>query len=535
MAETGQTTPQRTLGWRWAAAVFAVALALRLAYFPTAAADPTFAHPFLDALWNLQHASAIAHGRIVAPEPFYRAPLYTYALAVLLVLSRGSLLLVHLGQLILGSITAVLVGMLGARLFGRGAGALAGLLYGTAATVLFFDFELLNSAVFLPLAVAALLATEHATRDPSPARFFAAGLAIGFAAIARPDILAFAPAALALAVLAARGSGWRPGRILAAGGLLCAGLASPIAPVTAYNLLAGRDAVLISSEGGVAFFVCNNPAADGYTATMPGPTDTASYATDGIYTDNIESSGRYGARLALHHDPKPSEVSRYWTGRALAWIAQHPGAWARLTLRRAYFLLGGFEIGDQKNLTYFLETWWPFRVLPRWWWLFPLAVAALTLPGDHRGRLLLAAFAVTYGAVLVIFVPEERLRLAIYPAVCILAARLLVASASALRARRSSGVALRLAFAAALVPVMMWDPIGYSIRERTDARIARAQLSERGGDAARAEQLFLEALAIDPGRPRPRHAYAAFLARHGRESEARAIGGLDYHELSGRP
>lgn len=517
--------PAHSLGWRWAAFIFAAALALRFAYLPTAAADPTFARPYLDGLWNVQHASAIAHGHLVGSEPFFRAPLYTYFLAGLLFLAGGDLLWVHIAQLILGSITAVLVGTLGARLMGRWVGVLAGLLYGGAATVLLFDFELLNAAVFIPLVVTMLLALERATRAPSPRRFFVTGLALGLAAIARPDILAFSPVALAIAGAAARRSGWRRARLLAGGALLCAGLALAIAPVTAYNAIAGRDRVLISSQGGASLYVSNNPDADGYTSVMPGQTDTASYAADGTYTDNIESSSRYLARRALGHEPKPSEVSRYWSGRALSWIMAEPEAWASLALRKAFYLVGGFEIGDQKNLTYFLDTWRPFVALPRWWWLFPLALAALTVPGERRERLLLAAFAVTYGATLVAFVPEERLRLALFPVLCILAARFLVVGAAAVRDRQWRGPALRLAFVASLIPVMMWDPTGYTVRERIESRIARAAASERRGDAPHAERLLLDALAIDPGWWRARRSYAAFLERHGRHPEAQAIGG----------
>lgn len=517
--------PDPGLGWRWAAVIFLTALAVRFAYLPTAAADPTFHRPFLDALWNLQHAWAIAHGQLVGVEPFYRAPLYTYFLAGLLFVTGGNLLWVHIAQIVLGSLTAALVGTLGARLMGRRVGVLAGLLYAGCATVLLFDFELLNAAVFMPLVVTMLLALERASSEPSPMRFFLIGLALGLAATARTDILAFSPVAVVIAGGAAWRAGWRGVRLLAGGGLLCAGLALAIAPVTLYNAIAGRDWVLISSQGGAILYVCNNPEADGYTSVIPGPTDTASYAADGTYTDNIESSSRYLARQALGHEPRPSEVSRYWSGRALGWIMAQPRAWARLVVRKAFYLVGGFEIGDQKNLTFFLDTWWPFALLPRWWWLFPLALAAGTIPGARRGRLLLGAFAVTYGAMLVVFVPEERLRLALYPVICILAARFLVTGAAALRDRQWRGIAIRIAFVASLIPVMNWDPIGYTVRERVESRIARATDSERRGDSVAAERLFLEALAIDPSWPKARAGYAFFLARHGRESEARAVGG----------
>ena len=525
MARPRRPLPETALGWRGAGLVAAAALAVRFAYLATAAADPTFWRPYLDSLWNLQEATAIAGGRLALAAPFYRAPLYQYVLAGLLRLSCGDLLWVRVAQISLGALAAVLVGELGARLFSRPTGAVAGLLYAGAGVLVLSDMELLNAAVFLPLVAAVLLAFERAWRRPSPAGFALAGVLSGLAALARPDILPIALVAIALHAAAARRSGLSTGRSAAAAAAGLGALALAIAPATLHNLVAGRDFVLISSQGGSNLFVGNNAAADGYTPAMPGPTDTASYAADGTYTDNMESSARYGARLALGGEPRPSEVSRFWARQALAWIRSHPGAWLRLTLRKAFYLAGGFEIGDQKNVTYYLEAWPPFALLPRWWWLFPLALAGLTVSGCPRQRLLLAAFGLTYGATIVAFVVLERYRLALYPAVCVLAARFLVWGFEAARARGWRALLPRLALAASAVAVTRWDPTGYTVRERVESRIARAATSERQGDAARAERLLVGALELDPARTRSRLAYAAFLERHGRLPEARAVGG----------
>ena len=157
-------------------------------------------------------------------------------------------------------------------------------------------------------------------------------------------------------------------------------------------------------------------------------------------------------------------------------------------------------------------------------WLFPLALAALVLSGERRGRLLLGAFVATYGATIVAFVPEERLRLALYPALCIMAARFLLWAIGASNSRQWRPLALRLALAGVMAIAMGWVT-GYTVPERIESQIARALDSEHRGDSARAERLFLDALAMDPSWPKARAGYALFLERHGREPEARAVGG----------
>jgi len=524
MSASPPARPDRALGWRWAGCIYAAALALRFAYLGTAAADPTFWRPYLDSLWHLQWASAIAHGTLLGAVPFYRPPLYPYFLAGVLALTGGDLLGVRIVQIALGALTPVLVGVLGARMFGRAAGVTAGLLYAGAATVVLTDFELLSPVVLLPLVVGALLALERAAREPSGSSAFVLGLLIGLAAIARPDILPFAPVAAALVAVPAWRSGWYRREMVRGGVALAVGLAIPIVPVTAVNAIVGHDTVLICSNGGVNLYLGNNPDADGFTPLMPGPTDTASYAPDGTYTDNVMSSGRYVARVALGREPKPSEVSRYWTRRVLAWAWSHPGAWAALMARKAFYLIGGFEIGDTKNLTYYLEAWRPFAVLPRWWWVFPLAAAGLTIPGDRRQRAILGAYVATYAAAIVAFLVVDRYRLVIVPALCVLAGRFLVWAVGEARAGRWRPLALRAALAATLALLVTRDPTGYTVRERVESRIARAGTSERVGDPARAESLLLDALALDPTGGRARSAYAAFLARHGRLAEAGALG-----------
>jgi hypothetical protein len=190
-------------------------------------------------------------------------------------------------------------------------------------------------------------------------------------------------------------------------------------------------------------------------------------------------------------------------------------------LRKTFYLTGGFEIGDNKNLSSFFAAWPPFGVMPRWWWLLPLAVSGSLLPGRRRGILLLGTFALAYGMSIVAFFVCERYRLPLYPVVCILAARLLLWAGSALRSGSFKELGLRVALAVSLVAWTLWDPTGYTIRERVDGRIARALTWEARGRSGEAEHLLLEALEIAPTWPRARLEYGRFLARHGRGPEAR--------------
>jgi 4-amino-4-deoxy-L-arabinose transferase-like glycosyltransferase len=518
-----QASEPHTLGWRAGLLVFALALAWRFAYLGVAAMEAAFYAPALDSYWHVQWGSAIAHGTLWLSEPFFRAPLYPYFLGALLWVFNGDLLLVRVAQIFVGAGSATLGAVLGARLFGRWVGVVAGVLLASATSLVMFDLELLIAVILVPLVICALLAIERATRAPSISAWLTVGLLLGATAIARPNILLFVPVALLLLTLAARAHGWRGWRLTAGLLVVLGGVALPIAPVTVHNAVVGRDLVLISSQGGVNFYIGNNADADGFTARVVGPSDTEPYAPDGTYTDNVMSSARYVASQTLGRPLKASEISRFWFRKGLDWIRAEPVAWMRLTLRKAFYLTSGFEIGDNKNLTYYLESWRPFAFLPRWWWLFPLALAGLSLAGAPRARLLLVLFLLTYGASIVGFFANERFRLVLYPVLCILAARFVVWVPTALRQREWRALGLRVALVLTLILWTRFDPTGYTYRERIASLVVRAGQTELAGDSSGAERLYRAAVGIDTTSEKARRAYVGFLVRHGRMHEAGAI------------
>lgn len=480
------------------AIIFSLALACRLTYLAVACTAPDFWEPYLDARWHVQWATAVAQGHLLGSEAFFRAPLYPYALGALFAVFGPDLLIARLVQLVLGSATAVLTGILGARIFGRRAGLVAGILFACAASPVLFDAELLLEALFVPLVVVSLLTVEAASRAVSMGRAAIVGVTLGLAAITRPNILLVVPLALLLVVLAARRAGWAVARSGLAVVLLLSCLAVPIAPVALHNWLASRDLVAISWQGGVNFFIGNSAQASGDESFMPAATDTDTYAADGTYTDNVMSASRYTARVAAGAEIKPSAISAYWFRQALEWIRDNPRAWLRLTARKVFFLVGAFEIGDQRNLVESFSSWQPFAVLPRWGWLFPLAVAGLLLPGGKRGRLLALGWGGVYALSIVAFFVTERFRLPLYPLLCVLSARVVVTMLEAAARRHWQALLLPAAGAIAVALAINHDPTGYTVAERMGALRSRASAAAARGQLDRAERLYLQALALTP-------------------------------------
>ncbi len=251
------------------------AFAVRFLYFTEHAASPFFHAVILDEKFYDGVARALAEGRDASRlNPGFRPWLYPVFLAGWFRLGgEWGYVLALCAQHVLGIATAVLVADLSARLFGRpAAGGLAGALYVLAGPPLFFEGELLITGLFTFLATAQLWILSHADADGSrdgPSRlqlwysagwWLAAGMWTALAAQARPNMLLFLAAYPAAALIF---PGRRPARRWLFVAVALAGSLIVLITFAALNQrLTGRFQ-LLSSSGGVNFYLGNKIGADG--------------------------------------------------------------------------------------------------------------------------------------------------------------------------------------------------------------------------------------------------------------------------------
>ena len=249
-------TPEQR-GWRVAAAVAAAALVPRAVFlWQLRASSPTFEAP--EGGDSAFYDQVAQHGR-VAGRAFFHSPLYQGWLTLLYRVFGRDLLAVRLVQLGLGALSAGLVAALAWRLSGRrGVALLAGLAQASFGPGILYEGQLLVDAL-LPLAlVVAAHAVVSLARAPRPVTAAAAGAAIGVAAVGRGTALLWL---VPLVVwLAHRPPGARRGTLVAA---LLVGAFTPILPVTALNLRAEADPVLLTANGGLNLYIGNGPDATG--------------------------------------------------------------------------------------------------------------------------------------------------------------------------------------------------------------------------------------------------------------------------------
>ncbi len=525
--------------------VFVLALTVRLVYLSEMQHSPTFDSPIMDAAYHDQWARRIAAGDWLGSEVFFRAPLYPYFLGVIYSIFGHSFLAARLIQFTLGATTCVLIYLLGRRVGGVAVGLVAGVAAALYGPMIYFEGELLLPVLEMFFATAMLLALasgldrEHcgpSTSQGSDASSAAdgalaesqtactlpwvlTGLSLGLFAITRPNILAFLPLLLLyLPFQLGLARGARAGALVTLAAALC------ILPVTVRNYVVGKDFVLISSQGGVNFYIGNNPASDGVTAVVPGTRPT----WWGGYRDTITIAEREAGRKL-----RPSEISALWTRKAMAFIRGAPSRWLQSLARRAVLFWNAFELSNNQQVymaardsrllgVLVWKTRWlafPFGILG------PVALVGLGLAIVRREiRLMpIVLFVLAYSASVVAFFICSRFRMPCIPALLVLGAWAAQQFADALRERRRMVVAVMAWTCLLLAAFVNFDFYGTWRVDEAKAHLDDAVALQQKGRCAEAETEFRRAFELGPDRPENALGLAICLLARGKPQEARPL------------
>src|SRR5262245_31626300 len=251
-----ETEPSAALPWRWSAIVFLVALLVQIPAWWQYGRDPYSRTLVSDALSYDQWATRIARDGL-EPEPvFHQAPLYPVLLsgihaALPVPLHHPAAIAVGI---VLTALAAALVTWIAALYLGTpAAGVVAAgliLLHGPFA---FYSLKLLPIPLSLATQAGGPLAPPPPPGGARGARAAPAGACLGIAALARSEVLLFAPFAL-LGVWPQDGPGGLRRAVPSLA--LALGPAAGIAPATLHNLRCG-DLVLVASSGGENLYIGN--------------------------------------------------------------------------------------------------------------------------------------------------------------------------------------------------------------------------------------------------------------------------------------
>ncbi len=491
-------------------AVLAVAAGLRIAslhaYDATLYAD----HPMVDAwtYWDqAQKLTALLSDNDVGllhywtrpsslsgadpfADGFYQPPGYPVFLVLIGKLTgTPDLSFTRAVQALLGLWTTAMVMLLGRRAAAAWrapwAGALAGLLYSLYPTTLLFEQDILTPALTGALLASALVLVLHPHEpgvQPRPGASLLAGLLLGLAVVVHPTyFLAAGVVGAGLVVAAWRGTLRR----LLPVALFGIGLAVAIGPTTWRNVAIHDQPALVSHNGGLNFYLGNNP---GWRDSM------------------FLRPGLPFRRLVLEAEPDKrgvDERNEWWWERAEHEITEKPGVWAAVLLTKAIWSVNNREI--PRNEDYRCRTddgplAWIGQLPVRYGLVLPWAlVGAALLLRRGRGASGLPATWLALHVPVVAFIVADRYRLATWPLMCVCAGVGLAAlgqMVAAWRRARQRPTAAWLLLPLGLLSFVPIDPrtaVDPAWCVHVDANLA---LMDGNKDAA--VRLYRQALELDP-------------------------------------
>ena len=543
-AETSAAVPwRRSTPWLPGGALLGI-LAVKLVVLGQLASHPLLQpRGVLDDAVYLKLAQRVASGDLaLGPDVYYLSPFYMYFLGAILA-AGGSVFAARAVQVVLGSVAVLLVGLTARRWFGARAAVAASVAAALTGLFTFNEVLLLQSSVDPFLSALALWALACALGGGRPSVFLGAGGALGLLAVNRPNVLA------AVVLIAAAWAMLRPSRAaLVQIAALALGVSLVVAPVALRNRVVAGEWALVTSHGGLNFYIGNHEGARGTWSQVPG------------IAPSIEGQSRDATRVASAALGRPAtslEASDYFYRLGWQWMRDHPAAATGLWLRKLALTFNATDLALNYSFTYFARDertlLGALAVGP--WLLVPLGLLGLGLGLRRPGGASYAswaAFVPGYAASLVIFFVSSRYRLPLLVALCIGTGHAIDWAWSRVAARAWRPLALAGAVVAALGAIA-WLPLEADVGrmyERTEqivlaitagrddeARMLladtearhpeRALLLYRAGRAwqdrgenASAVPLFERALAANPGQADIRFSLGEALLALGRAADA---------------
>ncbi|MGE3274819.1 MAG: tetratricopeptide repeat protein [Vicinamibacterales bacterium] len=514
----GERTERR---WRWLLAVFAVALTAGFVHLVELRAAPWSDWLMGDAAAYDAWARRIAGGDWIGQEVFYQAPLYPYFLGTLYALAGTSVWMVRVFQVLIGATSALLLADAGRRLFGLRTGLAAGCLFAIYPPVVFSTGLVQKSVLDLLFVCAAiwllsgLLAASVPQAGAPPSRtrrrLVALGLVLGALMLTRENAAVMLAAVLVWVAVDRRFAGMR----LVTAGLVLAGTAVVLAPVTVRNYAVGGEAYLTTSQFGPNFYIGNHRGADGTYQSLRPRRGNARYERQ----DAVEM-----AEAATGRPLSPAEVSAWFTGQSLAFIASEPGQWLQLLGRKTALLWNRVEIADTDD-QYTAGEWSSIvggldSVL-NMGLLAPLAAFGLVVTWSRRRDLWVLYLALAaYAASVVLFFVFARYRLPLVPLLVLFAAAGLAGAPHWLSTADPSRRAWAGALVAALLVFCNWPVVSAdAMRATMHYNIGAVYLQDDQLEAAVGE--FRTALTLKPGMPETLNNLGLAYGRLGRYADAR--------------
>ena len=412
--------------------IFLLALAIRLIYLSQVIHTPIFHGLVADTEKYDSFALHILKGNFTHKDFIYLNPLYPFFLAFIYLIGGHSHFAVAFIQALIDSISSVLIYFIASTLFNKKVGIIAAFTYACYGIAVFYTGILLAPTVVIFLTLLFIASLIFAEQRGKVFIFFISGIFFGLAGLARPNVILF----LFLLPI------WfftllknRLGIYKSIQGflLLLVGFLMVLSLISIRNYSIEKRFSPFSVQGGLNFYIGNNPEATGYFMSPCGISSSP--------IDQVKTSIRYTEKTS-GKNITPSQASSYWLLKGLTFIRDNPIDASSLYMEKFALFWRKEEL--PLNIDYSLSKNFAsiFR-LPfiSFGIIAPFALLGIILTLRKRNNLLLILlFIFSYMASVIIFFVSARYRLLIAPFLIICSSYFLYRFAEMIRAQETKGM-----------------------------------------------------------------------------------------------
>jgi tetratricopeptide (TPR) repeat protein len=384
-----------------------------------------------------------------------------------------------------------LIFFIGKKVFSRAAGLLG------AFSFVFYDMSLFYSVSLMPTSLAVTLGLSLIYllilpgTGKSAALSVLAGLLFGITALASSSVIVFFFIFIVWTAVFLKRDDRAAANILA----LAAAFFLVILAVAARNYAVGKDPVPITSHSGISFYAGNNPGSSG------------SYFLPLELGRDVESTMRLSkaaAEKAAGRPLKPSEVSSYWSDKALGHIKADPAWYISLLARKTYMFLWipeipeGLSVETVKKASALIRFSLPGALL------IPLAIAGILAAARpfSAGKTVLYIFMFSQFAASVLYFTNSRYKMLFMPLVCLFAGTAVLKAFDLLKKKNAAPLFLGAAVCLSASALLSVKVASYST-EVIENLIGVSYAQK--GDVMNAEKCFAKAISINPADPVSRY------------------------------
>ena len=391
--------------------ILALGFVLRLIYILETQSSPFIQNLFSDSKIYYDWARDLSNsGKWIGKEVFFMSPGYPYFLAAIFNFFGPSILAIRVVQSLISTANIFLIYQLTKNLFDYKAGYIAAGIASIYSMFIFFSGAIFGETLQAFFVTTLLYLLTKSGNTYGKNKWLLTGLMLGLSALFRANILIVFPVIFIWIFYLFKKSEKLKNDLRKALIYFTIGTAIPILPVTINNYLVGKEFVLLTSNGGINFYLGNNENALGV------------YSTPKDFDFFEDMAGIKYAQKITHKELTPSQSSSYWYGQGLNFITTHPLDAVGLTLKKLLFFFDNDENPQtsQINIDFFRDKSSSILKIPLpnfiIVFLFALAGIIYSIRKLKNNKLsLMYIFIVFYVLGTIIFFVTGRFRIAITP------------------------------------------------------------------------------------------------------------------------